>query len=268
MKSPFPGMDPYIEASRLWGDFHSDLIIKIKDELAPRLTDRYVVRADVRRYVELVHPVDEEREGYQFRPDVAVLATQGGWTGAEHEAVATIAPEDPSAVVMHGLVPIERRETYLDILQIDPERRLITSIEILSPSNKRYGSAGWSLYNRKREAFLKGLANLVEIDLLRQGDRMPMAEKWPISPYYLLAVRKERAPRCVVWPAYYNSPLPALTVPLAPPDADLKVELQPLVEQIYTRSRYDQDIDYRKPLQPPLTAPDAAWLEQRLLERA
>ena len=28
MKSPFPGMDPYIEACGLWGDFHSHLIEK------------------------------------------------------------------------------------------------------------------------------------------------------------------------------------------------------------------------------------------------
>ena len=30
MRSPFPGMDPYIEACGLWGDFHQDLIGAIK----------------------------------------------------------------------------------------------------------------------------------------------------------------------------------------------------------------------------------------------
>lgn len=28
MKSPFPGMDPYIEACSLWGDFHNRLILQ------------------------------------------------------------------------------------------------------------------------------------------------------------------------------------------------------------------------------------------------
>jgi hypothetical protein len=62
-------------------------------------------------------------------------------------------------------------------------------------------------------------------------------------------------------------PLPALRVPLAPSDADVRIELQPLVDEIYARSRYYQHIDYQKPLRPPLNRTDAAWLEQRLLER-
>ena len=34
MRSPFPGMDPYIEACHLWEDFHHDLILEIKSVLA------------------------------------------------------------------------------------------------------------------------------------------------------------------------------------------------------------------------------------------
>ena len=44
MKSPFPGMDPYIEACGLWEDFHHALIHEIKYGLAQVVPDRYVVR--------------------------------------------------------------------------------------------------------------------------------------------------------------------------------------------------------------------------------
>lgn len=48
MKSPFPGMDPFIEACGLWEDFHDDLIHAIKQTIAPRLPEGYVARTGVR----------------------------------------------------------------------------------------------------------------------------------------------------------------------------------------------------------------------------
>ncbi len=44
MRSPFPGMDPYIEACGLWEDFHEALIAQIRDALAQSVPDHYVVR--------------------------------------------------------------------------------------------------------------------------------------------------------------------------------------------------------------------------------
>src|SRR5262249_49213270 len=146
----------------------------------------------------------------------------------------------------------------------DPERKLVTGIEVLSPSNKRPNTKGWRLYHRKRLAFLSGYANFVEIDLLRRGRRMPMVSAWPDSPYYLLVCRKKQAPRCSGWPAFFTRPLPLIRIPLLPPDPDISLDLQPMVEAIYARSRYERDIDYRQPLQPPLSPPEQAWLEEQL----
>src|SRR5207245_811399 len=122
----------------------------------------------------------------------------------------------------------------------------VTGIEILSPRIKMRGGPGWDLYVGKRRSFLLGSANFVEIDLLRGGERMPMLDKWPDGPYYLLVLRKERAPNCYVWPACSLKPLPRLPIPLEPPDADLSLDLQLLIAGIYARSRYEDYIDYRK----------------------
>src|SRR5260370_22218806 len=70
MKSPFPGMDPYIEACGLWGDFHSHLIEKISEKLADLAPEHYLVRTGERSYVVLVKQEDKSR--HPFLPDVSV----------------------------------------------------------------------------------------------------------------------------------------------------------------------------------------------------
>jgi hypothetical protein len=158
--------------------------------------------------------------------------------------------------LMQAMFELEYREVFLEIHQTDPERRLVTSIELLSPSNKRPGTKGWRLYNRKRQVYLRGRANFVELDLLRRGRRMPMGGRWPDSPYYLLVCRQEEAPNCTVWPAYFRRSMSSLSIPLAAPDPDITLLIQSLVDAVYARSHYDRDLNYRQPLRPPLSPSD------------
>src|SRR5437762_4953724 len=116
---------------------------------------------------------------------------------------------------MQAFVAEEHREAFIEIYEDDPKRRLVTCIEVLSPSNKRKKSKGRRLYLRKRQSLLMGSASLIEIDLLRGGQRMPMLNDWPDSPYTLLVCRESRAPLCTVWPAHFQQPLPTLPVPLS-----------------------------------------------------
>ncbi|HZU35268.1 MAG TPA: DUF4058 family protein, partial [Gemmataceae bacterium] len=203
MASPFAGMDPYIKGCGLWEDFHSKLIGEIERTLSALVPERYVVRTGERSYVALA--VDEDVEQPSILPDV-VIASENPRSGP---------------VLMQAVVKAEYRELFLEIHQGGPEHKLITGIEVLSPSNKRPNTRGWRLYHRKRLAFLTGHANFVELDLLRRGRRMPMVGTWPDSPYYLLVCRKKEAPRCTVWPAHYTKRLPLVPIPLAPPDADI-----------------------------------------------
>jgi hypothetical protein len=249
MKSPFPGMDPHIEARGLWADFHTKLIGEIERGLAAALPERYFVQTGERAYVVLAGTNGKEES--PFYPDVGVEASR--------EPAA-----EGAAVTMRAFIDEHFRENFIEIYESDPEVRLVTSIEVLSPSNKRRGSEGWEQYLRKRNALLLGSANLVEIDLVRGGQRMPMVEPWPNSPYYLLVGRQSRVPYCRVWPVHFQQALPEIPVPLASPDPDVPLALQPLIEAVYERSRYARRIDYAKPLDPPLTPEQAAWLQGRL----
>ena len=265
MKSPFPGMDPYIEACGLWEDFHPDLIAEIKQALARSVPERYLVRTGERSYVVLV-----EENGKMSRPIVPDVSVS---TGARRKkaptkkkaATALAAPAgDVEPVTMRAFIDEQHRETFVEIYEAAPEQRLVTTVEILSPSNKRPGTPGWELYSRKRQSLLLGGVNLVEIDVLRGGRRMAMLDPWPQSPYTILVARSEKAPLCRVWPAHFQRPLPAIPVPLAKPDPDIPLNLQPMMETIYQRSRYERSIDYTKPLTPPLRPGEARWLAQQL----
>ena len=203
-------MDPYIEASGLWGDFHLELISEIKHALAEAAPERYLVRAGERSYEE------------------------------------------------------EHREAFVEIYEATPDQRLVTCIEVLSPSNKRPHTPGWDLYLRKRQSLLLGDANLVEIDLLRGGSRMPMLDPWPDSPYTVLVARVKKFHLCQVWPVCFQTPSPSVPIPLAKPDPDILLDLQPMIDAIYRRSRYERSINYSKPLSPPLEPAEARWLEEQL----
>ncbi len=264
MQSLFPGMDPYIEACGLWEDFHPKLIGEIERTLAGLVPERYSVRLGERSYIALT-----DTEGKEFKPFLpdAGIPTSAGELSAKAPSSAVEAAET-EAVSMEAFVSTEYRETFIEIYEHDPEKRLVTSLEVLSPSNKRRGSEGWELYLRKRQALLLGAANLVELDLLRGGGRLPTVTPWPNSPYALLVCRQQRAPRCKVWPATFQRPLPPIPVPLSPPDVDVRLDLQPLIAAVYTRSRYGRDLDYSRPLQPPLGPDESAWVAELLRTRS
>ena len=133
MRSPFPGMDPYIESFGLWEDFHSKLIGEMERSLSSLVPDRYVVRTGKRAYVAIGGPGGDE--GHEILPDVALAAASGP------EAVASAAAAGPEGgesegapVLMQALFESEYREVFLEIHQTEPERRLVTGIELLSPS--------------------------------------------------------------------------------------------------------------------------------------
>ena len=254
MQSAFAGMDPFIEARRIWGDFHDDFIVGIKREIQRQLPPRYIARVADRTFVENYDPDLELMLKTRIGPDVEIQRKLDHIRSSHTPKTGAAAVADPPLMEMRGQVEFEERETYLDIYKLDPERQLVTSVELLSPANKRRGSVGWDQYERKRNIFLHGYANLVEIDLLRGGKRHPMNEPWPDSPYVITVFRREKAPTGEIWPGYTLKPLPTIPIPLLPPDDDVAVALQPIVTDIFETSRYDGDVKYDQPIQPPLTS--------------
>ena len=267
MKSPFPGMDPYIESHGLWGDFHGHLIEKIYEQIADAAPERDFVRAGKRSYHVLIE--SEGKDEHPFIPDVKITAAESGKKPKKKSSGVAVAESttEEGPLTLRNFIAEEHRESFVEIYEKDPEVHLVTTIEVLSPSNKRPGTEGWEQYQSKRQSTLLGGVNLVEIDLLRGGQRPPMLDPWPNSPYTLLVARGPfRYQRCKVWRASFQRPLPEIPVPLDHPDADVPLRLQPMIETIYKRSRYGGSIDYTKPLKPPLRGAEAAWMKACLRE--
>jgi Protein of unknown function (DUF4058) len=233
MKSPFPGMDPYIEACDLWADFHHDLITEIKHALARTAPERYFVRAGERSYLVLVE--SEGKASHPFIPDVSISTPRTKGSRRPGTAVAEPAT-NVEPVTMRAFIEEEHREAFVEIYEAAPEKRLVTTVEVLSPSNKRANSTGRDIYQRKRQSLLLSDTNLVEIDLLRGGERMPMLDSWPSSPYTLLVARARKPYACKVWPAHFQRSVPRFPFPWPNPIPTSSSTFSPLSKRS-TRSR-------------------------------
>lgn len=243
MKSPFPGMDPFLEGTELWEDFHDVLLGVFHEQLAQLLPPGYVVRLKSRDYIQMVE--HEGKRDHTFRPDVAVRTdkTRTRPRDGQRSAVATAAT-DP--LELRAYITETHREKFIEIYQHGQGPRLITCIEVLSPSNKRAGSTGQMEYLRKRESLMLGDVHLVELDLLRGGQRMPMVDPWPPSPYVLMVARVDPEHRCQVWRGYSHVPLPSLPIPLLAPTPDVTLDVQSAVVTVYARGKYGESIDYAR----------------------
>ena len=78
----------------------------------------------------------------------------------------------PRYVVDVGERVYLEREIFLT-LRDRASNEVVTVIEVLSPSNKRPGSDGRKEYLEKRNQVLMSTAHLIELDLLRGGERLP-----------------------------------------------------------------------------------------------
>ena len=244
--------------SGLWDDFHADMIAEIKRAIAPQLPPHYAVRTGERYYVDVCSPGDMGAvDDSLVQSDASVVRVANDWQSVGGAAVLEAPVETEVAV------ELEFREKFLDIREMR-SGHIVTTIEVLSPSNKR-GGEGRRQYLLKRNACLLGERNFVEIDLLRGGSRMPVASGYPAGEYIVAVFRMTRPGKGGLWPIGLRGPLPVIPIPLLPGEDDLRIDLAPMVNSIYVVSNYGLSINYTLPLSPKLkNREDAAWLEELL----
>lgn len=256
MPTPFPGMDPYLEHPALWPDVHTRLITAIADAMTPAVVPRYFLGVEVRTY--------EDEPGDLSFIRVADLGVA---------AVVPLGPNPPGAAdpgaavgVLDVEVPIARwvpvRERFL-VVRETSSRKLVTILEILSPSNKRPGR-GRVRYERKRRAILRSRTHLVEVDLLRGGQPMEIIGPPIPSDYRVLISRGDCRPRARLHAFGVRQPIPTVALPLLPGDGEPPMDLNAILHALYDRARFDLQIDYDGPPTPPLSEADAAWARARL----
>ncbi len=253
MTSPFPGMDPYLEEPNLWSDVHLTLIIAMRAALNSVLPPGYRAAAD--RYIWIHEPDAGERK--RVAPDVFVVESSKELAGTRG---AGLAVTPASAAVIFPAIKREGNK-YLKIVEAKT-RRLISVIELLSPINKKAGPDR-EAYLTKRVDYLMAGVNLVEIDLLRAGQRISIGHEFPeIADYYALVCRANQMPRGEVWFFGVRDELPKIPIPLLPGSPECTLCLRECLDRAFEEGRYDEDIDYHQPAIPPLSPADAEWAKQ------
>lgn len=253
-------MDPWLEG-HVWPDVHHGLAFVFKEQLVSRVVPKYFVRVETYT-VEDTEP--QEEVGIMY-PDVEILKKQPEkphpQVNREEGEIAVLTPA--TMIIPHPVI-----EVNIPVVEIrDREnQKLITAIEILSPVNKR--GKGLDKYREKRQLLHDDGVHLLEVDLLRRGQR-PL--NYPTLPreahYYVMLSRGDRY-KTEVWAMTVRDKLPVVPIPLKSPDPDVRLDIGAAFNEVYDRSRYELSVRYDKePAPPALSSEDMIWFQEILKEK-
>ena len=279
MPSPFPGMDPWLEAADIWPDFHDRFASEMSALLNATLPSPYYARLQMRPEIGVVD--DDTGTAYRHRvvPDVTVAESRRAGAGAVASATAAM-PRTEVSDYLDIAVPDEDGR-HLSVEVRDPRRRhrLVTFIEILSPANKMPGPDRDSYLEKHEEVFASG-ASLIDIDLLRAGHRLlpntrvkRRLSKLDPPPAYLVLInrawtRGEGQGAWQVFPVPLRQLLPVVVVPLRQGETEVPLDLQHVFNRALDAGPYRRGaIDYGSPPHPRLADDDYEWARRQLREQ-
>ncbi len=252
MPSPFPGMDPWLEAPHLWPGLHGKLLSGAVEQLQPQLNPRgYYI--DIGERVWLTTP------GRSVYPDHVVFTAARRTPRPESRAAAVFDPDEPVRI-RHSQVRVT--EGYLEIFAAG--NRLVTGIEFVSPANKS-NRQGRKLYQAKQAQLRRAGVHLVEIDLIRRGRHVldvPKSVVETLRPWdYLVNLVRRGSDEHQVDPIPLRNPLPRIRIPLEADQADAVLDLQPLLNHAWDIGPYQIRVDYDQPPSTPLSEADVLWAD-------
>jgi len=271
MSTPFPGMDPYLEAGHIWKQVHSDLISAVRQYLVPILRPHYRVSIEEMTYLSVLPP--KERRGGE--PDVLMINPhrKRNWdghgmpTGTQTVPIATATEvASPKVKSVHVKLPFPKKvkHKYLEIQKAN-NGEVITVIEIISPSNKI--SKGRRVYRKKRLKILDSLTSLIEIDLIRRGKPHTMDTKKK-SDYRIIISRFDDRPMAEAYLFGMRDTIPDVPIPLQENEPKPLLPLNQIIHTLYDNCGYDMFIDYSKsPPLPSLSEEDITWVKYEVLQR-
>lgn len=269
MASPFPGMDPFLEDSDNWAGFHQFLAAHIAAHLNAIIGPKYYADIEIRTVMQGVG-ISAWQTMY---PDAGILHVRRPSTAT----TATLTLPTPARTAPHAPLTRKAQTATQEKLRavriyVTETSELVTTIEILSPFNKQKGD-GVDTYRLKRQRILETAVHLVELDLLRGGQRPGFEVSYPPidSDYICLVNRADELGERIseIWPVALNEPLPLLPIPLLAPDPDVPLDMTAVLQTVYQQGGYDWRIDYHLPVPPPeLRSGMAAWVQKTLESKA
>jgi hypothetical protein len=248
-------MNPFLEDPAVFPDLHDSLIIYLRESLNAQLPAPYFASSASRVWVELTY----RRVG----PDVIVPGPEGIGLREARQPTEAVAAEP---IVIH-VAREEVREVYLQIYARPGGEQLVTTVEVLSITNKTPGEQGRDAYLRKQRELLESEVNLVEIDLLRGGQHTTsvprdaaFAQAGPFD-YHICVRAFEHKDDYLVYPILLTQTLPRISVPLLRGDPVVQIDLQALLDRCYDTGQYARQVRYRDRVPAPrLRREQAEWV--------
>jgi hypothetical protein len=269
MASPFPGMDPFLEAPTVFPGFHRVFLVCLETALQGLLPEPYFADTGERVWIEVSQRYVEPDTGvYRKKKGKRPRSARENQGGAGGIAVAT-----PPVVVKVAHDP--HKEAFVNVFRKDQAGHvLVCSIEMLSPSNKTAGEKAQGLYLQKQQELLESNVHLIEIDFLRAGKhttavpRELLAAEAGRFDYHICCHRFHQPEEYLVYPIRIEDHLPVIEVPLLPADGAVRVDLQRVFNQAYEGGPYRRLLDYKKDrVTPPLRNDQEKWLIARLSKK-
>jgi hypothetical protein len=219
-------MDPWLEDEEVFPNLHDKLIVYLQEQLNAVMPPGYVAISKNRVWVD-----DELRRD----PDVSLFGRDRGPNS-----------NGGSTMTLTGLVTIGQERTsdpweepYLEILS-SKGKRLVTAIEVLSPSNKKTGDNGGS--------------HVTLVPLKRLQEAVGQFD-------YHISVVVAHSMTYLAAGIRLADRLPTIGIPLDPDVPEVTVDLQPLLDRCYDGGRYPELVNYRHPCDSPLTPEQQEWAE-------
>ncbi len=252
MLSPFPGMDPFLEAPELWPDVPTRLIVGVSEVLAEKLSPRFIVAVEQR----LIISEDDSLVSIgTMIPDLAIV------TPARPGVTAPLDAGYTAPALIEPLLEPEVRERFIEIRDART-RNVVTVIELLSPANKTPGAPSAIAFGRKRSIVFDSRTSWIEIDLLRAGERFDAVAG---KSDYCVLLKRSTGYRYEAWFIDLRDTLPTILVPTTDDYGDVTLDMQQVFDTVYTRAHYADSVDYTRPVPPPPLLPaDAAWVYERV----
>ncbi len=265
MPSPFPGMDPFLEHRLSFGDLHGRLHFCLSEQLQSRLPAPYFAAISERLVVEV-----EEAKPRWIESDTDVLRSYHDDDSGGGVAVATSFHTRTEPIIVTDDMPETQKFVEIRTRNEDDSERLVTSVEVLSPSNKRPGP-GRILYRQKQREVWSAGVSLVEIDLLRSGEHTTLIDHErlvlaaPQADYHVCVTAAWNTVEKLLYAFRVEDQLPEVAVPLLPKDGFVALDLQVVFNRCYDSGPYPRRVRYDiQRLDPPLKPHQQEWASKLL----
>jgi hypothetical protein len=166
-----------------------------------------------------------------------------------------------------SIIREEHHEELIEIRQRS-DGRLVTLVDVVSPANKMIEKGRQAYLEKRREGKTAG-ANLVEIDLVLQGQPMLdySREGLPDWDYAVTVTRATQPDRFEIYTATLQKRLPRFRLPLSNDDRDTVVDLHATFTRSFDQGGFAAKIDYKRDPVTALSDEDRKWLDAHLKQQ-